>query len=83
MSATLKMFMPVPPNTSLAKMTANAVATATIHSGVSTGTMSGMRKPVTRKPSCISCPLICAEMNSMPSPTMYDTSSSGNTAKKP
>ena len=54
MSAPLKMFLPVPPNTSLAKMTAKAVATATIHSGVLMGTMSGIKMPVTRNPSWIS-----------------------------
>ena len=50
-NATLKMFIPVPPNTSLAKITENAVATARIQSGQSTGTIIGIKIPETRKPS--------------------------------
>ena len=50
-NATLKMFIPVPPNTSFAKITENAVATARIHSGQSTGTIIGIRIPETRNPS--------------------------------
>lgn len=50
-NATLKMFIPVPPNTSLAKITENAVATARIHNGQSTGTIIGIRIPETRNPS--------------------------------
>ena len=49
--ATLNTFIPVPPNTSLAKITENAVATARIHSGQSTGTIIGIKIPETRKPS--------------------------------
>ncbi len=49
--ATLKIFMPVPPKTSLAKITAKAVATAIIQRGVSTGTIKGINIPVTKKPS--------------------------------
>ena len=52
--ATLNTFIPVPPNTSFAKITENAVATARIHSGQSTGTIIGIRIPETRKPSWIS-----------------------------
>ena len=52
--AGLKTFMPVPPNTSLPMMTAKAVATATIHSGTSTGITSGISMPLTRKPSLTS-----------------------------
>ena len=43
--------IPVPPNTSLAKITENAVATARIHNGQSTGTIIGIKIPETRKPS--------------------------------
>jgi len=35
-------------------MTAKAVATATIHSGTSTGITSGISRPLTRKPSLTS-----------------------------
>ena len=47
----LKIFIPVPPNTSLAKITENAVATARSHNGHSTGTIIGINRPDTRKPS--------------------------------
>ena len=47
-TATLKMFMPVPPKISLQKITAKAQANARIHSGVVTGIMSGMMMPDTR-----------------------------------
>ena len=60
--------MPVPPKTSLAMSTAKAVATATIHSGTSTGMMSGMSMPLTRKPSLMACPFMPAMTNSMPRP---------------
>ncbi len=46
--AGFQMFIPVPPKTSLPKITAKATATASIHRGMSTGTMSGMKKPDTR-----------------------------------
>ena len=39
------MFIPVPPNTSLPMITANATAIASIQSGTSTGTISGMSIP--------------------------------------
>ena len=48
MRAGFHIFIPVPPNISFAKMTAKAVATASIQRGTSTGTMSGRMKPVTR-----------------------------------
>ena len=38
-------------NTSLAKITENAVATARIHNGQSTGTIIGIKIPETKKPS--------------------------------
>ncbi len=47
-SATFKMFMPVPPKTSLATTTAKATAKATIQRGTSTGMMSGINMPDTR-----------------------------------
>ena len=50
-NATLNTFIPVPPNTSFAKITENAVATARIQSGQSTGTIIGIRIPETRNPS--------------------------------
>ena len=50
-NATLKMFIPVPPKTSLTKITEKAVATAIIQIGVSTGQIIGIRIPDTRKPS--------------------------------
>ena len=48
-SATLNMFMPVPPNISFAKMTEKAHAMASIHSGQFTGIISGMMMPETTK----------------------------------
>ena len=47
-SAGLKMFIPVPPKISFAKITENATATASIQSGVPTGTTRGMSIPETR-----------------------------------
>ena len=55
------MFIPVPPKTSLPKITENATATAIIQSGISGGTINGINIPVTRYPSFISCPRICAK----------------------
>ena len=46
--AGFQMFMPVPPNTSLPRITANATARASIQSGTSAGTIRGMIMPVTR-----------------------------------
>ena len=69
MSATLKMFIPVPPKISLPITTAKATATASAHSGQPTGMMRGMMIPDTRKPSWISSPFHCAQANSMPRPT--------------
>ena len=68
-SAGLRIFIPVPPNTSLPIITAKAVATATIQSGISGGRMSGIIIPVTKKPSFTSCPRTWAKANSMPKPT--------------
>ena len=48
MSAGLKMFIPVPPNISLARMTLKATAKASIHKGRVTGTIMGMMIPDTR-----------------------------------
>ena len=45
-------FIPVPPNTSFAKITENAVATARIHNGQSTGTIIGIRD-VYKRQVCI------------------------------
>ncbi len=47
-SAGLKIFIPVPPNTSLPNITAKATPKATIHSGVLTGIIIGINRPVTR-----------------------------------
>ncbi len=69
MSATLKILYPVPPNTSLAKITEKAVATATIQRGVSMGTIIGISIPETRNPSATSSFFTCAMANSMPRPT--------------
>lgn len=46
--AGLKIFMPVPPNISLQKITEKATAKANIHNGQFTGTISGIKIPVTR-----------------------------------
>ncbi len=46
--AGFSMFMPVPPKTSLPRITAKAMAMASIHKGVSTGTIRGMSNPVTK-----------------------------------
>ncbi len=47
-SAGLKMFIPVPPNTSFTNTTEKATPKATIQRGVLTGMIIGMRSPVTR-----------------------------------
>ena len=57
----------------LAKTTANAVATAIIHNGVSTGTIIGIKMPETRKPSWISSFFTWATANSIPKPTTLQT----------
>ena len=64
-------------------MTANAVATASIHSGTSGGQISGIRKPDTKKPSFTSWPRTWAKMNSIPKPTTYVTISIGSTLVQP
>ena len=68
--ATLNMFMPVPPNISLTNITEKATANANIHNGQFTGIIKGISMPLTRYPSCISSPFICAHANSMPRPTI-------------
>ena len=47
-TATLKMFIPVPPKISLQKITAKAHARASIHNGVEIGMINGMMIPLTR-----------------------------------
>ena len=71
--AGLRKFIPEPPNTSFPNTTAKATARARVHSGVSTGTIRGMSIPETRYPSLTSSLRICAKVNSIPRPTMYDT----------
>lgn len=82
-SAGFQMFIPVPPNTSFPTITANATDSARIQSGTSTGIISGISIPDTRKPSLTSWPLICAAANSIPRPTTYDTIISGRTLMNP
>ena len=53
-SAGFKIFIPVPPNTSLPMITPKATATASIQSGISTGTIRGTNIPVTKYPSSTS-----------------------------
>ena len=62
--AGFKIFIPVPPKTSLPMTTPKITATANIHSGVSIGTINGTNIPVTKYPSSTSCPLITAKINS-------------------
>ena len=64
-------------------MTEKAVASATIHSGMSTGMIIGISRPVTRKPSLTSWPRACAKANSMPRPTTYETTMMGSTLRNP
>ena len=52
--AGFKIFIPVPPKTSLPMITPNTTATANIQSGVSTGTIKGTNIPVTKYPSSTS-----------------------------
>ena len=52
--AGLKMFLAVPPKTSLPKNTPTKMPTATTHRGVVGGSTSGKISPVTRNPSSIS-----------------------------
>ena len=68
-SATLKMFIPVPPKISLQIITEKATASASTHNGQFTGIIKGIKIPVTKNPSCISSPFHCAQANSIPSPT--------------
>ena len=49
--ATFKIFIPVPPKTSLPITTAKMVAAATIHNGTSAGIIKGISIPETKNPS--------------------------------
>jgi len=49
--------------------TPNAVPSATCQRGMVGGRVKGIRKPVTKKPSLISCPRITAKATSMAPPT--------------
>ena len=77
--AGFKIFIPVPPNTSLPITTPKTTATDNIHNGVSTGTINGTNIPVTKYPSSTSCPFITAKINSTKRPTPYETITNGNT----
>ncbi|OQC43177.1 MAG: hypothetical protein BWX61_01308 [Bacteroidetes bacterium ADurb.Bin035] len=50
-NAGFRKFIPVPPNTSLPKITAKIVAIASIHNGIVGGTIKAISIPVTKKPS--------------------------------
>jgi hypothetical protein len=75
--------MPVPPKTSLARMTAKAVPSATCHSGIVGGRTSGMRNIVTRKPSLTSWRRRMAEPTSMAPPTAAVTTKTGKNQMAP
>ena len=47
-NAGFRMFIPVPPKTSLPITTPKITATANIHNGISTGTINGTSIPVTK-----------------------------------
>jgi len=68
-NAGFKIFIPVPPKTSLPKITPKITAITSIQIGVSIGIISGTSIPVTKYPSSTSCPLIVAKTNSTPRPT--------------
>ena len=64
-------------------ITAKAVATPTIHKGTSAGIINGINIPETKNPSCNGWPLLMAKMNSIPSPTPYETIIKGSTTAAP
>jgi len=68
-NAGFNIFIPVPPKTSFPKTTAKNVAMATIHKGMSIGTIIGISIPETKNPSLTSWCFICEKANSVPSPT--------------
>lgn len=68
-SAGLRKFLPVPPNTSLPIITPKVIPTAACQRGIVGGRVNGNSNPVTKNPSFISCPLITAPRNSHASPT--------------
>ena len=53
--------------------TAKITETANIQSGISTGIIIGIRRPVTRYPSFTGWPLYTAKPNSIERPTTYET----------
>ena len=60
--------MPVPPKISLASTRLKAVPSTTIQSGIVGGSVSGISRPETRKPSLTSCLRIIAKPGSMTAP---------------
>ena len=67
-------FIPVPPKTSLAKMTPKLMPSAACHSGVVGGRISGNRMPVTKKPSLMPpCPRMIENAASHDRPTTMVT----------
>jgi hypothetical protein len=74
---------PVPPKISLPIKHPKLVATASIHKGTVGGIVSGIKKPVTKNPSLISCPLISANKASNNPPTVNTTKYIGRTIFKP
>jgi len=82
-SAGFKIFIPVPPNTSLPITTANTTDIASIQRGTSTGIIRGINIPETKYPSLTECPLEIAKANSTPSPTAYETIKRGRNFQKP
>ena len=69
MRAGFKIFIPVPPKTSLPITTAKTTETASIHKGTSTGIIRGISIPETRYPSLTWWPLEIAKANSTDNPT--------------
>ena len=69
--------MPVPPKSSLPTTTPNDTPSATCHSGMVAGRVSGSSIPVTRNPSLISCPRTPANTASQSPPTAKVTTSTG------
>ncbi len=65
--------MPVPPNTSFARITPKLIPSAACHSGVVGGRISGNRMPVTKKPSLTSTLRTIANSTSQLSPTTIVT----------
>ena len=76
-------FIPVPPKSSLAKITPKLMASAACHSGVVAGRISGNSMPVTKKPSLTSSLRTTENRISHDSPTTIVTMYSGRKYSAP